>query len=36
VIGAVIFLLARPERYIRRHLIDRDEPTGAALAQPTD
>jgi amino acid transporter len=36
VIGAVIFLLARPERYIRRHLIDTVEPAGATLAQPTD
>jgi hypothetical protein len=38
VIGAVIFLLARPARSVRHHLGDAVEPSGAVLAdhRPAD
>ncbi|HEU5270841.1 MAG TPA: hypothetical protein VFU36_13025 [Jatrophihabitans sp.] len=38
VIGVVLFLLAHPDRYVRRHLRDTAEPSGALLAehQPAD
>lgn len=33
VIGVVFFLLAHPDRYVRRHLRDTIEPPGAMLAE---
>jgi hypothetical protein len=38
VVGVLVFVLAHPDRYVRRHLVDTAEPSGAerGLAQPAD
>lgn len=33
-IGALVFLLSRPERYVRQHLVEPAEQSGAQLGEP--
>jgi hypothetical protein len=35
-VGAVLFLIRRPDRVVRRHLHDESEPTGAERAEHAD